>query len=62
MTEGQLEAAAIPPDEAEPVDTGNYPLPEDGPQDDVPQTTSARYDEDLFDGAGLAADAGPDSP
>jgi hypothetical protein len=57
MTEQQLEAAAIRPDEAEPVDTGNYPLPEDGPQDDVPQTTSARYDEDLIDGAALGGDS-----
>jgi hypothetical protein len=57
MTESQLEGAAMRPDEAEPVDTGNYPLPEDGPQDDVPQTTSARYDEDLVDGATLGAES-----
>jgi hypothetical protein len=57
MSESELEAAAILPDEAEPVDTGNYPLPEDGPQDDVPQSTTPQYDEDLVDGAGLGTDS-----
>jgi hypothetical protein len=56
MSESQLEAAAVPADEAVPVDTGNYPLPEDGPQDDLEQTTTPDYDEDLVDGAGIGAE------
>lgn len=37
------------------VETGNYPEPSDGPQDQVEQTTLPQYDEDLVDGAGLEA-------
>lgn len=37
-------------------DTGNYPEPQDGPQDDVEQTTLPDFDEDLVDGADLEAD------
>jgi hypothetical protein len=39
--------------EAELAETGNYPFPDDGAQDDVEQTTLPQYDEDLVDGAGL---------
>lgn len=56
MSESQLEAAAVPENEAVPVDTGNYPMPGDGPQDDLEQTTAQQYDEDLVDGAGLGAE------
>jgi hypothetical protein len=56
MTESQLEATAVPAYEAVPVDTGNYPMPDDGPQDDLEQTTSPDFDEDLVDGAGIGAD------
>ena len=35
------------------VETGNYPGPEDGPQDDVEQTSLPDFDEDLVDGADL---------
>lgn len=41
---------------AEPVDTGNFPGPEDGPQDDVEQSTLPDFDEDLVDGAHLEDD------
>lgn len=56
MSESQLEAAAVPANEAVPVDTGNYPTPGDGPQDDLEQTTAPQYDEDLVDGAGIGAE------
>jgi hypothetical protein len=56
MSESQLEAAAIPPSEAMPADTGNYPMPEDGPQDHLDQTPSPQFDEDLVDGAGFGQD------
>ncbi len=39
-------------------DTGNYPEPQDGPQDDVEQTSLPDFDEDLVDGADL--ETGPD--
>jgi hypothetical protein len=53
MSESQLEAAAVPEYEATPEETGNYPTPDDGPQDDLEQTTTPQYDEDLVDGAGF---------
>lgn len=53
MSESQLEAAAVPEYEAAPEETGNYPTPDDGPQDDLDQTTTPQYDEDLVDGAGF---------
>ena len=62
MTESQLEATAVPAYEAVPVDTGNYPMPDDGPQDDLEQTTSPDFDEDLVDGAGIAEQYSPRRP
>jgi len=56
VSESQLEAAAVPAGEAVPVDTGNYPMPVDGPQDDLEQTTAPQYDEDLVDGVGFGAE------
>jgi hypothetical protein len=56
VSESQLEAAAVSANEAMPVDTGNYPMPVDGPQDDLEQTTTPQYDEDLVDGAGIGAE------
>jgi hypothetical protein len=56
MSESQLEAAGVPASDAVPVDTGNYPMPEDGPQDDLQQTSTPQYDEDLVDGAGNGAE------
>jgi hypothetical protein len=56
MSESQLEAAAVPASDAVPVDTGNYPIPEDGPQDDLEQISTPQYDEDLVDGAGNGAE------
>jgi len=56
VSESQLEAAAVSANEAMPVDTGNYPMPVDGPQDDLEQTTAPQYDEDLVDGAGIGAE------
>jgi hypothetical protein len=56
MSESQLEAVAVPVNEAVPVDTGNYPMPVDGPQDDLDQTTAPQHDEDLVDGAGIGAE------
>lgn len=53
MSESQLEAAAVPEYEAAPEETGNYPTPDDGPQDDLDQATTPQYDEDLVDGAGF---------
>lgn len=44
-------------DKETPVETGNYPLPEDGAQDQVEQTRLPQYDEDLVDGATLDADS-----
>lgn len=37
------------------AETGNYPLPDDGPQDDVDQSALPQYDEDLIDGADLSS-------
>jgi hypothetical protein len=56
VSESQLEAAAVPANEAVSVDTGNYPMPVDGPQDDLEQITTPQYDEDLVDGAGIGAE------
>jgi hypothetical protein len=56
MSESQLEAAAVPAGEAVPVDTGNYPMPDNGPQNDLEQTTAPQYDEDLVDGAGFGVE------
>jgi hypothetical protein len=51
------EDAAAPSEATEELrDTGNYPEPLDGPQDDVEQTTLPDFDEDLVDGADLEAD------
>lgn len=36
-----------------PEETGNYPDPDDGAQDEVRQSTLPAYDEDLVDGADL---------
>jgi hypothetical protein len=55
VSESQLEAAAVPAGEAAPVDTGNYPMPDVGPQDDLEQIATPQYDEDLVDGAGIGA-------
>jgi hypothetical protein len=49
------DAAGQSPEE-EPVETGNFPDPEDGPQDDLAQTTTPQFDEDLVDGANAGAD------
>ena len=38
------------------VETGNFVFPEDGPQDDVVQTSLPDFDEDLVDGATLEDD------
>jgi hypothetical protein len=40
-------------DEAVPAETGNYPDPDDGPQDDVEQTDEPLFEEALVDGADL---------
>jgi hypothetical protein len=45
------------PENEELVETGNYPDPDDGPQDDVAQTTLPQYDEDLVDGADLESES-----
>jgi hypothetical protein len=49
------DAAGQSPEEA-PVETGNFPDPEDGPQDDLEQTTTPQFDEDLVNGANAGAD------
>jgi hypothetical protein len=36
------------------VETGNYPEPDDGPQDEVEQTNEPGFDEALVDGVDLA--------
>jgi hypothetical protein len=46
MTEGRAAGS-----EPEPVETGNYPDPTDGPQDHLVQTTEPQFDEDLVDAA-----------
>jgi hypothetical protein len=48
MTENATET---PLDEPTPVETGNYPDPEDGPQDHLVQTPEPQLDEHLVDGA-----------
>jgi hypothetical protein len=45
------------PDNEEPIETGSYPAPDDGAQDDVEQTTLPQYDEDLVDGADLESES-----
>lgn len=44
------------PGEPELVDTGNFPGPDDGPQDDIEQSSLPDFDEDLIDGAHLEDD------
>lgn len=48
MTENATETAVT---ELPPVETGNYPDPEDGPQDDLDQTPEPQLDDHLVDGA-----------
>jgi hypothetical protein len=55
MSNNAAEDAVGQSPEDEPVETGNFPDPEDGPQDDLEQTTTPQFDEDLVD-----ADAGTD--
>ena len=43
--------------EQELEETGNYPDPDDGPQDDVEQVALPQYDDDLIDGADLEAES-----
>lgn len=46
----------VPPAEAvdeTPVETGNFPFPDDGPQDDVAQGTDPAFEPELIDGADL---------
>jgi hypothetical protein len=45
-----------PAAEQELEETGNYPDPEDGPQDDVDQARLPAYDDDLIGGATLEDD------
>ncbi len=45
--------AAAAATEVELVDTGNFPLPDDGPQEDVDQTALPAFDDVLVDGADL---------
>jgi hypothetical protein len=61
MSENETGAAAltdpgVTDTEAELVETGNYPLPGDGPQDDLEQSTMPEFDEHLVDGAGTPTD------
>jgi hypothetical protein len=56
MSSDAAEDAAGESPEDVPVETGNYPDPEDGPQDDLEQTTTPQFDEDLVDGANAGAD------
>lgn len=51
MTQDQPEEAELL------VETGNFPDPEDGPQDDLEQTTTPQFDEDLVDAAGTEDDS-----
>jgi hypothetical protein len=44
-------ATDMPETEPPPVETGNYPDPEDGPQDDLDQTPEPQLDDHLVDGA-----------
>ncbi|MGH1565777.1 hypothetical protein [Mumia sp. DW29H23] len=37
-------------------DTGNYPDPDDGPQDDIEQASLPQYDDDLIAGVTLEED------
>jgi len=39
------------------VETGNYPDPDDGPQDDLEQVPTPQFDEHLVDGAGSEAES-----
>jgi hypothetical protein len=39
------------------VETGNYPDPDDGPQDDLEQVPTPQFDEHLIDGAGSEAES-----
>jgi len=43
--------------EQELEETGNYPDPDDGAQDDVGQAALPQFDDDLVDGADLEADS-----
>lgn len=42
--------------EGEPEETGNFPFPDDGPQDDVDQSALPAFDDVLIDGADLEAE------
>jgi hypothetical protein len=57
MTDDAEAIAVGEPNPADPefalAETGNFPPPEDGAQDDVEQTALPQYDEDLIDGADL---------
>ncbi|WP_370614295.1 hypothetical protein [Mumia sp. Pv 4-285] len=50
----EVEPEIVPEGELE--ETGNYPDPEDGPQDDVDQASLPQYDDDLIGGATLEDD------
>lgn len=53
MPNGEAGETTTAPAEEELEETGNYPAPDDGPQDDVDQSALPQFDDDLVDGADL---------